>query len=421
MSWKECPDLLAVGLLIYAFISVSRPAGSLMTRLWLAGWICVELHFAAYSFGDLPGTPGVTANIVGTVALVWCAQLFFWSMDPRPDEWGSRWLFWAVSAVYTLYLALASLPVVPAPLVMAGTASLFALVPLIIVTATPRAQRPASRWIAVVLNVALAAALLRWQFSAHGPDLMFVLPLFVTYFSCCLQFGFSNQRRTGGFVVTLLGMLAWSLVFPLGMAFDILLPSVQVGAEVWNLPKYLVAIGMILLLLESQLKQNQHLAYHDALTGLPNRRLFQDRISGATERARQRNACTAVLAIDLDGFKEVNDTLGHHAGDDVLQQVARLFATRLRRIDTLARTGGDEFSVVLEGPISRNEAAEVAHTLKRLLESPVSVGGRSMQVGASIGLAMFPDDAQTPESLSILADERMYTAKRNGGGSVQAS
>jgi diguanylate cyclase (GGDEF)-like protein len=340
-------------------------------------------------------------------------------MDPMPKQWGSRLLFWAMSFVYTLYIALASLPTIPRPPVMVVTASLFALVPLAILAATRHEHSPASRWIGLVTNTLLAVALLRWQFSPHGSDLMVVLPLFAVYFTCCLHFGVSNQRKTGGFVVTLLGLLAWSLVFPLGMAFDVFAPNVQVGPEVWNLPKYLVAVGMILLLLEGQLKRNQHLANHDALTGLPNRRLFEDRISGAMERARQRNGCTAVLAIDLDGFKEVNDTLGHHAGDEVLQQVARLFAASLRRIDTLARTGGDEFSVVLEGPISRREATQVASMLKQLLETPLSVAGKTMQIGASIGLAMFPDDAQTPDHLSILADERMYTAKRNGGRQVQ--
>ncbi|GLQ96185.1 sensor domain-containing diguanylate cyclase [Dyella mobilis] len=420
MSWKELPDLLAVGLLIYAFISVARPSGGLMTRLWLAGWICVEFHFAAYSFLDVPGTGGVIADIAGTASLVWCAQLFCWSMDPQPKQWGAVALFWAVSFVYTLYIGLTSLETIPSQPIMQAAASLFALVPLAIVAATPRAHRPASRWIMVVVNIALAATLMRWQFSKHGPDLMGVLPLFATYFICCLQFAVSNQRRTGGFVVTVLGLLAWSLVFPVGMVFDIYMPKVEVGAEVWNLPKYLVAVGMILLLLETQLKRNQHLAHHDVLTGLPNRRLFQDRISGAMERARQRHGRTAVLAIDLDGFKEVNDTLGHHAGDEMLQQVARLFEASLRRVDTLARTGGDEFSVILEGPITRKQAAEVAGMLKELLQEPLPVAGRSMQIGASIGLAMFPDDAQTPDKLSILADERMYAAKRNGGCQVQA-
>jgi diguanylate cyclase (GGDEF)-like protein len=420
MSWKEIPDLLAVGLLIYAFVSVARPAGGMMTRLWLAGWVCIELHFAAYSFLDLPGAGGIIAGIIGTAALVWCAELFCWSMDPQPEQWGSRLLFWAVSAVYTFYIVLTSLPSAPKSLIVVA-ASLFAIVPLTVVALTPGTQRPKSRWIGVVINAALAVALLRWQFSAHGPDLQDVLPLFVTYFVCCLQFGFSSQRRrTGGFVVTVLGLLAWSLVFPVSMVFDVFLPSVQVGAEVWNLPKYLVAVGMILLLLESQLKRNQHMAQHDALTGLPNRRLFHDRISKAMERARQRNAGAAVLAIDLDGFKAVNDTLGHHAGDEVLQQVAHLFTTYLRRIDTIARTGGDEFSVVLEGPITRCEATEVASTLKQLLETPMAVAGRTMQIGASIGVAMFPDDAQSPDHLSILADERMYKAKRDGGSRVQA-
>jgi diguanylate cyclase (GGDEF)-like protein len=420
MSWKELPDLLAVGLLIYAFVTVSRPAGSAVTRLWLAGWICVELHFVAYSFLDVPGTIGVLAGIVGMASLVWCAELFCWSMDPCREQLESRLLFWSMSAVYTLYIALASWPAAPQAL-MAGAASLFALAPLTIVALASRAQRPASRWIAVTLNAALAAALLRWQFSSHGADLMVVLPLFVAYFVCCLQFAFSSQRKTGGFVVTLLGLLAWSLVFPMGMVLDLFWPTVQVGAEVWNLPKYLVAVGMILLLLEGQLKRNQHLAHHDALTGLPNRRLFQDRIGGAVERARQRNARMAMLAIDLDGFKQVNDTLGHHVGDEVLQHVARLFSARLRRIDTLARTGGDEFSVVLEGPITAQEAADVAEALQRLLETPLSIAGHTIRIGASIGLAMFPDDGQTPDSLSILADGRMYTAKRNGGGSVQAA
>jgi diguanylate cyclase len=157
------------------------------------------------------------------------------------------------------------------------------------------------------------------------------------------------------------------------------------------------------------------------LTGLPNRRLFQDRISGAIERARQRTIPTAVLAIDLDGFKEVNDTLGHPAGDEVLRQIAQLFHTYLRRVDTIARTGGDEFSVVLEGPITRREAEHVASALKELVETPLTVSERIVRIGASVGVAMFPDDGQTPEALTTLADARMYAAKRDGGGRVKAA
>jgi diguanylate cyclase (GGDEF)-like protein len=412
MSWRELPDLLAVALLIYAFVTVSRPDGTAMTRLWLAGWVCIEVHFLAASFSDLPGAWGLVANIVGVAALTWCALLFACSMDPRLGQRDCHVLFGALAAVYTLYLGLASLEHPPQTLMVAA-ASLFALVPLAILMATPREVRPAARWIWVALNGSLAASLLTWQSGSRGADLMFVLPLHVVYLGCCLQFWLSFERGTGGFVITSLGLIAWALVFPLGMAFDVYLPQVHVEAEVWNLPKYLVAVGMILLLLEKQLRQNKHLAQHDALTGLPNRRLFEDRLAGAVERARRDRVQMALLAIDLDGFKKVNDTLGHHAGDRLLREVALVFGQCVRRSDTLARTGGDEFCVVLEGPISREDALRVATTLSRRLDEPLDMGGQRAQIGASIGLAMFPDDASSVEPLCVLADQRMYEAKRS--------
>ena len=131
---------------------------------------------------------------------------------------------------------------------------------------------------------------------------------------------------------------------------DACFPNVVVESEVWNLPKYVVALGMILLLLEEQIEHNKHLALHDVLTGLPNRRLFQDRLANTLERARRTGTQAALLVLDLDRFKQVNDTLGHHVGDLLLQNVAKVFSGRIRRSDTVARTGGDEFSVILEGP-----------------------------------------------------------------------
>jgi diguanylate cyclase (GGDEF)-like protein len=412
MSWQEFPDLLAVGLLIYAFVAVARPSGTVMTRLWLAGWICVEFHFAAFSFLDVAGVGGMVAAALGMAALTWAAFLFCWSMDPVPERISSRALFWASAAIYTLYLSLSTWADAPRPL-MEAAALLFALVPLALVCTTPRAQRPATRWLLVLLNIALSAGLMRYQFSAHGPDLMDALPLSVAYLCCCVQFWFARQSHTGGFFVTIVGLLAWAAVFPVGMATDLLIPSVHIDAEVWNLPKYLVAVGMIMLLLEHQLKQNQHLAHHDALTGLPNRRLFEDRLNTAVTRARRDGVTAAMLAIDLDGFKRINDTLGHRAGDEALQLVTQRFASCVRRVDTLARTGGDEFSVVLEGPITRDAAHRIAQTLKQSLEAPLTVAERTMQLGASVGLALFPDDAATEDTLCVLADQRMYAAKRS--------
>ena len=192
-------------------------------------------------------------------------------------------------------------------------------------------------------------------------------------------------------------------------------PQIQIQSEVWNLPKYVVAVGMILILLEDQIAYNKHLALHDELTGLPNRRLFMDRLASALERARRSESQAALLMVDLDRFKQVNDTFGHHVGDLLLQHVASVFTARVRRSDTVARTGGDEFAVILEAPISRAEAALVGRALLDLLNKPLQLQDRSMLVGASLGIAIFPEDAPDAESLCITADLKMYDSKRASG------
>jgi diguanylate cyclase (GGDEF)-like protein len=171
-------------------------------------------------------------------------------------------------------------------------------------------------------------------------------------------------------------------------------------------------MGMILLLLEEQIEHNKHLALHDVLTGLPNRRLFQDRLTFALERARRTGTKAALLVLDLDRFKQVNDTLGHHVGDLLLQSVAQTFSGRIRRSDTVARTGGDEFSVILESPTNATEAQHVGRSLQELLKEPMELENRTVRTGASFGVAIFPDDAPDLESLCIAADQRMYENKR---------
>jgi diguanylate cyclase (GGDEF)-like protein/PAS domain S-box-containing protein len=159
----------------------------------------------------------------------------------------------------------------------------------------------------------------------------------------------------------------------------------------------------------------QHQAYHDALTGLPNRALLQARLQQALERARRHGHRGALLFIDLDQFKHVNDSLGHLAGDALLIEVARRIRARARREDTLARLGGDEFVVLLECLDHPEDAATLARDLIAALNLPTTLeGGHTLYIGASIGICVFPDDGAQAETLLRNADAALFQAKGAG-------
>lgn len=159
-----------------------------------------------------------------------------------------------------------------------------------------------------------------------------------------------------------------------------------------------------------------HLAHHDALTGLPNRLLLQARMEHTLERATRNQKPTALLFMDLDGFKGVNDEFGHAEGDAVLNEVAHRLVRVVRAQDTVARLGGDEFVVLLD---DYGHLEDVRHVAQRILEAvrrPIVVEPRTHRLGISIGVALFPDDAHDAEGLMEAADQAMYLAKNAGRG-----
>jgi len=162
-----------------------------------------------------------------------------------------------------------------------------------------------------------------------------------------------------------------------------------------------------------------YLANHDALTGLPNRNLLNDRIGQAISYARRKNNRTAVLFIDLDHFKNINDSLGHQTGDHLLQQVSKLIRSQVREGDTVARQGGDEFIVVLPDISQTEHAAHIAQKILHALGAPIWTDGREFHSSASIGISIFPDDGLTVESLLQNSDAAMYHAKHLGRGTYQ--
>lgn len=160
---------------------------------------------------------------------------------------------------------------------------------------------------------------------------------------------------------------------------------------------------------EAQLRR---LATHDGLTGLPNRALVLDRLAQALARARRSRTGVAVLYLDLDLFKKINDAWGHEAGDSVLREVARRLKACVRRSDTVARLGGDEFLLVLSEAAERRVAEAVSAKVVRSLSRPISVGESRFSVGVSIGISLYPQDGREAKELIRTADAAMYADKQ---------
>ena len=204
-----------------------------------------------------------------------------------------------------------------------------------------------------------------------------------------------NRRKDGG-------------VFP-----QLLTISTVYGSH--GMPTHYVGIMTDITQLKHSEAKLEHLAHYDPLTNLPNRLLLQSRLKHALEHAGRQRLGVAVLFLDLDRFKNVNDSLGHPVGDELLQAIAQRLRSRLREQDTLGRLGGDEFLVIIEDLARPDDAANLANTLIGLLEAPFSLpSGHEVYVGASIGISLFPGDGRSVTELIQHADAAMYQAKDQG-------
>lgn len=171
----------------------------------------------------------------------------------------------------------------------------------------------------------------------------------------------------------------------------------------------------------AEAKHARHCALHDELTGVANRTLFMDRLHHSLIEARRHSRHVALLFVDLDGFKQVNDSLGHDAGDQLLVTVARRLSATLRAEDTVGRFGGDEFVCLFQDVPDRSHLARLAIKLGAAISSPCSVGGHRVQIRASIGIAVSPRDGAMADALLKAADAAMYRAKISGQGHAFAS
>jgi len=219
--------------------------------------------------------------------------------------------------------------------------------------------------------------------------------------------------------------IASFLIVPWGgivVAAVVILGTVSLGYAAINAVSLFVlsAVTAVVYLLTRSLniahQENRYKAFHDGLTGLPNRDLFLDRLQQALDRSSRDGVLRAVLFLDIDNFKVVNDSLGHKAGDELLTVVAARLRACLRPGDSAARLGGDEFVVLLDGVGDAGDANRVAERIAEVLDSPIELGERQVVVGASVGIALTADHGIEPDVVLRNADVAMYEAKKAGKG-----
>jgi len=541
-------DILIIGLLVILFGSIYRRHATVRVRFWLLGWFFILVHF-----GILLVTPpdpwGAKLILAASEsALLLCGAAFALSSGL---VWERGWRFAApallLSIAPVLYMTAVTLwnPSMAA-LVGLGTLAQLEYAAVILrfgrgkqSLVRPERAKVARGWgFAILLG---GTGWLAFELS-HGQIDNSIYPLLSEiFFLNAVLYREDFRRSTAGVLVAVSGLVAWGAVFPCALAMEAFLPKVTVLGELWNVPKYFVAFGMILTLFEEQKREADarseeyrvlfednphpmwifdtdtlrflavndsavtrygytaeefrkmtlrdirppeeveameetvaragnnesvfvsgpwthilrdgrriqvevsahtirfegkkarfslvqdvterqelhhrlmHQAHHDMLTGLPNRLLLLDRMEQTLAAAARRGRKAAVICLDIDRFKQINDTYGHAVGDLCLKQVAERLKSRLRAEDTVARSGGEEFTVVVGDLVSAEDATKVVEDLLVSLRKALVAEEYPIDVTASFGVAMYPDHGGEAAELWRNADAAMYRVKRSGG------
>jgi diguanylate cyclase len=415
MNFLLLPDLAAMAMLlsILYFLRMRHPREAV--DLWLIGLLFIFFEAIVHAAYPAPGPWRTAAHVVALNFFFVAGAIFLWASGrdifPRKPS--------------LLYLLVNCLPVatlltvyglnIRDPRTYHAVAGCSLFLGVVSAFAIARTWSLGRGW--WILFVQFCTWIPIWLFASAGSfrDAAYFV-LFVLYFATAGVFQISLPRKSLGKVAIVVGFVVWSFVF-LFHSWVTNHPGYDaIADEIWNLQKFLVTIGMLLVLLEQQVSTNEWYAFHDHLTGLPNQRLFEERLSAAIQLSQVNNTRTALLMVDLDGFKLINDTHGHDVGDELLRHIAHNLRGAIRLPDTLARLGGDEFIIIAtdlpsDQPadlIARTSATRISHALRKA----VSINGYALNVTGSIGVAVYPDDTTDEVLLRRLADQRMYEQKR---------
>jgi diguanylate cyclase len=404
MNFSFLPDLLALTLLIVILLLLRHRHPQERTNLWLLGLFITLVEAVAHTFYAHDGPPQRILHVIVMDCYLLAGIVFVWASGGYPIS-ATRRLWYltlnslpllALTTIYGMHLnsGIAYFPCIAAGLVIGVCSSLYLR----------------HSWQLAVLYV---CGWMIMGYLIHLADYRSAV-----YWSLCCVYATAAvnfQRRlpsgSTGRLAIVTGFAIWSVNLLLHPWIVNYRAYADIASHIWNMQKSLISIGMILVMLEEQISSNEWLALHDELTGLPNRRLFADRLTNAMERCERGRTRMAVLMLDLNGFKKINDTLGHHAGDQVLRDVSANLRKGIRASDTLARLGGDEF-IIVATDLERDESMDhFVESVRHAVERPLVVEGRTMIVSASLGVAIYPDDAHDSVRLLRIADQRMYALK----------
>jgi diguanylate cyclase len=418
LRYSSIPHLIAFAALVFVFWSMLRHHSRRQVNSWLLAWTFVLLHFTAQLLNVGEGFWGTVLATISLLALE-LAGIAFVRAASRIDlaqehpigllAWATALLtygalvIWGVEATLPYYIAIAVLAV-----------------SLCLVHFRVRAERTVADNVFSFASCLLLALLL--GFLVHRDQMGYGIDVTLSwlYLVAGIRYWQRFERKTTGVLTAVFGFFAAASIFPVGMLIrETYVPHLKIDLAIRNLPKFIIAIGILLTFLEEEIGRTEHLALHDALTGLPNRRLLEDRLSNMLERAERNHTRAAILVVDLDGFKQINDNHGHAIGDEFLREVCLRLGKVVRRADTLARSGGDEFTVLVSDILQPNGAKILAQKLQTELDRPIAVRQLQLCVSGSIGVAVYPEDGETAEALCARADADMYRAKRHSKSSTE--
>jgi len=537
---SELLDIIIIGCLVLLFAATYRKRATPMVRLWTIGWVIVLLHFVVLLFHPSNPTAQKLLSAVSLTALIACGMTFLLAIRTNDDATEAPTLSLVFAGLGAVGIILLQIWGVSSPLayaLLAISGGIFWYPYALSLRRIPLFVR-----LLLVSSTLANTAWLFWTIHDKRPDIGVSAILSQIFLSVGLVYVATFRRFSAGTVTMVFGMLAWAAVFPIGEFCDHLGILGEIGPELWNVPKYFVAFGMILFLLEEEMVsvnnvsqhyrllfdanphpmwtydrstlafqkvndaavakygytreeflrmnlrdvnvggyaddflekvrqvgigrssrklpfpiQHQtrdgsrffveiathhlktdgqdlalalvsdvterhelherlfHQANNDLLTGLSNRAWFEDKLHATFSNPDRQNRPTALLCLDLDRFKQINDTYGHPVGDACLQEVAKRLATFARSHGSVARVGGEEFSLLLDRIEAPEDADQIANDLLILIQVPVQANGYWIELTASIGVAVSPTDGLDAPALWRNADAAMYRAKQAGG------